>query len=63
MHLLVGVPFDGITKFLAQERKKKLEFFEIHKSPGPGAQMMFKRKRRKLDTILFFFIVLVNRLK
>ena len=63
MQLLVGVPFDGINKFLAHERKKKLEFFEFHKSPGPGAQMMFRRKRRKMDTLLFFFILLVNRLK
>ena len=63
MHLPLDVPSDGINMFLAHEDKKKLEFFEIHKILGPGAQMMFRCKWRKLDTLLFFFIVLVNRVR
>ena len=32
----------------------------MHASLVPGTQMMFRHKSRKLNTLLFFFFVLVN---
>ena len=35
------------------QRLEKLELFEMHTSLGPGAQMLFRRKRTKLDKSIF----------
>ena len=54
MYMLVGSPI--ATRSL----RKRLEFFEMHICLGPGAQTMFKHKGQKLDTVLFYFVALVN---
>ena len=36
------------------------KLFEMHTSLGPGAQKFFRYKWRKVDTLLFSFLVLVN---
>ena len=43
---------------------RKLErtwIFELHSCFRSGAQQLFKQKRKKLDTLLLYFIVLVNK--
>ena len=37
------------------QRIKKLDFFQVHTSLGPGAQKLLRHKRRKLDTGSFQF--------
>ena len=61
MPLLVGGPARAGNVFLAGEDLKKLELFEMHTSFEPGAQMLFRHKWSKLDTLLSYFIVLVNK--
>ena len=56
MHLLVGGPADAyLMCFWHRNTRKKLEILLMHKSLGPGAQMLFRHNWRKLVTFLFFF--------
>ena len=57
MHLLVGSPVDSGNVFPAYKDWKTHKFFEMLTSLGRVAQMLFRHKRRKLNTLLFFFIV------
>ena len=41
---------------------KELENFDLYSCLGIGAQMFFRHKRRKFDTLLSYFIVLVNKI-
>ena len=45
---------------LIYEDWKKLDFLEVHRSLGPGVRMSFRCKWRKLDSLLFSIILLVN---
>ena len=38
-----------------QRLEKKLDFFEMHTSPAPGAQKLLRHKGRKMDTASFHF--------
>ena len=41
-------------------RLEKTWTLVMHTSLGPGAQMLFKQKWRKMDSLLFLFTILVN---
>ena len=64
-HVFVGKPGVAGYVFLAGQVSTKLELFEkhfsdMHTNLGPGAQMLFRHNQKKSDTLLFFFIVLVD---
>ena len=50
MHLFDSDFANAGNVFLACEDWRKLEVFEMHKYVGPGAQMLFRHKPRKMDT-------------
>ena len=60
LQLLADGPAVALQMPLACDHKKELENFENHASLWADTQDLFGKKRRKLDTLLLFFIVLVN---
>ena len=44
----------------AAKTRKKLESFVKHTCLGPGAQLLFRHKKRIGIQLLFYFVVLVN---
>ena len=48
------------TFFLVERNSKKLDLSWMHTGFGTGAQMLFKDKGRKMDTLLCYFIVLMG---
>ena len=53
--MLDGGPAGAGNLFLTCEDYKKFEPFETHTNFGSGAQILFRHKWGKLDTLLFFF--------
>ena len=54
MHLFETDSLGAGNMFMTCEDQKKLEFFEKHtghKSLQPGAQMLFRHKRKKMATV------------
>ena len=60
MHLAVGGSVGVGNVIWFTKTLENLTFLELHRSLGSGAQMLFRRKWRNLDTLLFFFILFVN---